>query len=192
VTVFDEAGLEEGLRASMKKARYEHTRGVVATVTRFAEAHGQDAAQARLAAWLHDAAKNEEPRHMKALAKKAKADAFELSMPSLWHAPAGAALARFQHGVRDRSILRAIRCHTTGAPRLDWLGRALFVADYCEPGRRDKGLKAIRKLAERDLDAAFEWVAREKLAWVIGRGLPAHPRALAAHNEAVLQRRQRA
>jgi predicted HD superfamily hydrolase involved in NAD metabolism len=188
----DEAALAEELRRSMKDARFEHTRGVVATISRLAEAHGQDRQQARLAAWLHDAAKNEEPRRMKALAKKAKADDLELSLPSLWHAPAGAALARFKHGVRDRSVLRAIRCHTTGAPRLDWLGQALYVADYCEPGRRDKGLKAIRKLAEKDLAAAFERVAREKLAWVIGRGLPAHPRALAAHNEAVFKRRQRA
>jgi predicted HD superfamily hydrolase involved in NAD metabolism len=192
VTPFDEKALMEELRASMKTARYEHTRGVVATITAFAKAHGQDPQAPRLAAWLHDAAKNEAPARMKRLAKRAKADDLELATPSLWHAPAGAALARFHYGVRDRSILRAIRCHTTGAPRLDWLGQALFVADYAEPGRRDKGLKAIRKLAEKDLDAAFEHVVREKLAWVVGRGLPAHPRALAAHNEAIFKRRQRA
>ncbi len=187
----DLSELAEQLRRTMKSSRYEHTRGVVATISRFAAAQDQDLRSARLAAWLHDAAKNEEPGRMKALAKRAKADDLELATPSLWHAPAGAALARFRYGVRDRSILRAIRCHTTGAPRLDWLGKALFVADYCEPGRRDKELKGIRKLAEHDLEAAFERVVREKLAWVVGRGLPAHPRALAAHNEAVLNRRQR-
>ncbi len=105
----------------------------------------------------------------------------------------GRPLARFHYGVRDRRASSAPSAATPRARRA-WtgLGQALFVADYSEPGRRDKGLKAIRKLAEKDLDAAFEHVVREKLAWVVSRGLPAHPRALAAHNEAVFKRRQRA
>jgi HD superfamily phosphohydrolase YqeK len=53
----------------------------------------------------------------------------------LLHGPAVAERLR-REGVDDEPLLRAIAYHTIGHPDLDELGRALFIADFIEPGRR--------------------------------------------------------
>ncbi len=180
-----EADLQVRLKVLLKTVRWEHTRGVVATVAALAKAHDLDVQAARLAAWLHDAAKGLSPARQKALAKQAGADAKELASPSLWHAAASSYMARQQFGIKNPSVLQAIRFHTTGAPGLGPLAKALYVADYSEPGRRYKGTKKLRKLALSDLEAAYREVLREKLAWVVHKRQALHPRTVEAYNEAL-------
>jgi predicted HD superfamily hydrolase involved in NAD metabolism len=173
------------MKVMLKAARYEHTRGVVATAEALAEAYGLDVYAVRVAAWLHDAAKSLSPARQKSLAKQAGADAHELASPSLWHAAAGCTLAQKQFAIKDPAILQAIRFHTTGAPSLGPIAKVIYVADYSEPGRRYKGTKKLRKLALSDLEAAYRAVLREKLAWVVHKRQALHPRTVEAYNEAV-------
>jgi predicted HD superfamily hydrolase involved in NAD metabolism len=180
-----EGALQARLKTLLKDARYEHTRGVVVTATALAEAHGLNVAAVRTAAWLHDAAKSLSPTRQKSLAKQAGADPHELSAPSLWHAAASCMLAQQQFAVKDPAILQAIRFHTTGAPSLGPIAKAIYVADYSEPGRRYKGTKKLRKLALEDLQAAYLAVLREKLGWVLYKRQALHPRTVEAYNEAV-------
>ncbi len=178
--------LPQRMKKLLRPARYDHTRGVVSTAEDLAGAHGLDLEQVRRAAWLHDAAKGLSPSRQKSLAEKAGADPHELSAPSLWHAPASSRLAQDQFDIDDPAVLQAIRFHTTGAPGLGPVAKVVYVADFCEPGRRHKGAKKLRKLAASDLQAAYLQVLREKLAWVVNRRLALHPRTVEAYNEAVL------
>jgi predicted HD superfamily hydrolase involved in NAD metabolism len=173
------------MKVMLKSARYEHTRGVVATAEALAEAHGLDVYAARVAAWLHDAAKSLSPARQKSMAKEAGADPNEIASPSLWHAAASSTLARKQFAIKDPAVLQAIRFHTTGAPSLGPIAKVIYVADYSEPGRRYKGTKKLRKLALSDLEAAYRAVLREKLAWVVHKRQALHPRTVEAYNEAV-------
>jgi nicotinate-nucleotide adenylyltransferase len=69
--------------------------------------------------------------------------------PKMLHGAITAARLRRQYGVTNPSVLAAVRHHTLGDPSLDDLGLALFVADFCEPGRRhyeSAGAKTILTL----------------------------------------------
>jgi predicted HD superfamily hydrolase involved in NAD metabolism len=187
--VIDEKELAERLRKTLKKARFEHTKGVVKTAAALAKRHGVDPARARLAAWLHDCAKSLERDAMVPLLRLAELDKEERSLPPLWHAPLGAYLARRDFGVRDAEVLQAIRRHSTGAPGQTPLQKVLFVADYIEPGRPAwPELPALRLLARKDLDAAWERTLAHKLMDLLQRGRPLHPMSLAAYHHALQSR----
>jgi HD superfamily phosphohydrolase YqeK len=78
--------------------------------------------------WLHDALRDADPRELRAVVRPE-----ERELPgSILHGPAAAALLE---GQVDQRCLRAIRYHTIGHPSLDRMGRALYLADFLEPGR---------------------------------------------------------
>jgi predicted HD superfamily hydrolase involved in NAD metabolism len=181
-----ERALAARLKAVLKGARYAHTRGVVKTAKALALRHGVSPKRAAIAAWLHDCAKALDRDAMKRLLRHAGVDRDERALPALWHAPVGAYLARRDYGVGDAEILGAIRWHTTGFKGQTPLQKVVFVSDYIEPGRpRWPELPALRRLAGRDLDAAWAQVLKHKLLDLVGRGRPLHPRSLAAYNRAL-------
>ncbi|MGH7442317.1 MAG: bis(5'-nucleosyl)-tetraphosphatase (symmetrical) YqeK, partial [bacterium] len=182
----DGRALAVRLKAVLKPARFLHTQGVVKTARALAPHHGVDLRAATLAAWLHDCAKCLDKPTLVALLKPAGADAEERRQPALWHAPVGAYLACRDFGVKDKDVLAAIRLHTTGGPGQSPLQKLLFVADYIEPGRPDwPELPALRRLARRDLDAAWFEVLKHKLMHLIAKGRALHPRGLAAYHNAL-------
>jgi 2-amino-4-hydroxy-6-hydroxymethyldihydropteridine diphosphokinase len=78
--------------------------------------------------WLHDALREEDPEKLRVEVPAPLRD-----LPaSVLHGPAAA--ERLAGELDDRS-LDAIRYHTIGHPRLDTLGKALYLADFLEPGR---------------------------------------------------------
>ena len=183
--IWDESALSRRLKSALKVARFAHTKGVVKTADRLARKHGVDPARARLAAWLHDCGKALDREAMQPLLRRARLDVQERALPALWHAPVGALLALRDYGLKDAEILRAIRFHSTGAPDQTRLQKLLFVADYIEPGRPlwDE-LPALRRLALKDLDAAWGQVLKHKLLDLLQRQRPLHPRSLAAYHAA--------
>lgn len=98
---------------------------------------------------------------------------------ALWHAPAAALLARRRYGVRDTGILRAVALHTTGGPNMRTLDKIIFVADYAEPRRGFAAAAVLRRLAEKDLDAAVAVVVKGKHAYLRAQGSGVHPRSRA-------------
>jgi predicted HD superfamily hydrolase involved in NAD metabolism len=183
---FDERALAARLKAALKSARYEHTRGVVKTARDLAKRFDVDPERAALAAWLHDCGKALDREAMRPLLRWAGVDRHEKDMPPLWHAPVGAYLARRDYGIQDPEILGAIRWHSTGAPGRTPLQKLLFVADYIEPGRPSwPELPALRRLARLDLNAAWTHAVRHKLIDLLQRGRPLHPRSLAAYHAAL-------
>jgi predicted HD superfamily hydrolase involved in NAD metabolism len=181
----DDKALAARLKAELQPSRWEHTRGVLRTAERLAVAHGQAPARARRAALLHDCGKAWGREALMAKLKAAGADPDEIALPALWHAPVGAWRARHDFGCRDAEVLDAVRFHSTGAPGQTPLQQLLFVADYIEPGRPAwPELPALRRLARRDLAAAWGQVLKHKLLDLLGRERPLHPRSLAAYHEA--------
>lgn len=171
-----ETEAENRLRGMLSKHRFQHTLGVRDTSERLARLHGLDAAAARVAGLLHDAAKCLPVQEQRRLAAGI-ADAGEMENPELLHAPAGVAVARDVFGVRDAEILAAIRCHTLGGPEMTGLMLAVFVADFIEPGREDfPGLSEARALAGTDLRAAASKCAELTNIHLKETGRAVHPR----------------
>ena len=89
------------------------------------------------------------------------------------HGPAAARQLETD-GERRQGVLAAIRWHTVGHPGWDRTGRALYMADFLEPGR--KFLRADREfmagLVPHDFDGVFRQVIRARLEWSLREGHP--------------------
>ena len=93
---------------------------------------------------------------------------------ALLHGPAAAAKLESE-GETRRDLLDAIRYHTVGWPKWARTGRALYMADFLEPGRNfmqaDRAFLADQ--VPTAFDAVFRQVVRIRIEWVLreGKGL---------------------
>jgi 2-amino-4-hydroxy-6-hydroxymethyldihydropteridine diphosphokinase len=152
-------------------ARREHIARVAALLDSWARELGLtgiDRARWRAAGWLHDALREEGPGTLRALVPPT---AHHLP-DALLHGPAAAERLRAD-GVHDEELLAAIAAHSAGGAGLGLLGRALYVADYLEPGRSFAKAQATKEeyAALRDrMPGELDAVLREVVAERIRRG----------------------
>src|SRR3954466_3685018 len=99
------------------------------------------------------------------------------------HGPA-AANRLHADGESRQELLEAIRYHTVGSARWGRLGRALYMADYLEPGRKfsraDRAYLAAQ--VPHDFDATFRQVLRARLEWSLREGMRLYPDAVTLWN----------
>src|SRR5690606_35419006 len=186
----EEPVLEAEARRRLRPARFEHVRGVVAAADELARRWGVDVRRARVAAWLHDVAKDEAED---ALLKRAREfdivfDEITAREPTLWHSIVGAEIARREFGVHDEEVLAAVRYHTTGRPGMSRLEQIVFLADLVEPGRSFPGVDELRRKSRADLADAMVAAFDGVLCHVIPQGGLLHPDAVAARNDILLRR----
>jgi predicted HD superfamily hydrolase involved in NAD metabolism len=164
-------------RKNLSDKRYGHTVRVADTAARLAQIHGLDPARVRIAALLHDAARETEPEEFLRLAGEwdLSAGEPERQSPKLLHAPVAAELARRELGVEDEEVLGAIRAHTVGEPGMGPLALALYVADKIEPARDYPSVGRLRSLAREDLREAAAEALRRAIAHNEERDRPIHP-----------------
>ena len=100
------------------------------------------------------------------------------------HGPA-AARRLASEGERRQDVLEAIRWHTLGNPAWGRTGRALYMADFLEPGR--PFARAERAFLARtlptDFDGAFRQVVQLRLEWTLREGKPVFPETAALWNQ---------
>lgn len=105
------------------------------------------------------------------------------SPEGLLHGPA-AALQLATDGEKRQDVLDAIRYHTVGSPDWDRTGRALYMADYLEPGRKfsreDRFFLAAQ--VPHSFDAVFRQVVRFRLDWSVREGNHIFPETVALWN----------
>ncbi|MEI6738859.1 MAG: hypothetical protein WCK74_00980 [Gemmatimonadaceae bacterium] len=98
----------------------------------------------------------------------------------LLHGPAAASQLAVD-GEARRDVLEAIRWHTVGCATWDQTGRALYMADFLEPGRtfltEERAALAARVPVE--FDTVFREVVRLRISWAIGSGKSVMPETLA-------------
>jgi len=177
-TLLEEA--DDFARSRLSDARYEHTLRVADTAEDLALAHDHDGDRARLAALLHDAAREIGPNEFLKLADdwNLQVDESERQSPKLLHGPVAAELARRELGIDDREVLEAMRAHTTGRPMMGPLALILYVADKIEPARDYPSVGRLRKLANEDLHTAALEALRRAIANNEARGKDTHPASI--------------
>jgi 2-amino-4-hydroxy-6-hydroxymethyldihydropteridine diphosphokinase len=95
----------------------------------------------------------------------------------------GSAAARWleRDDERRASVLSAVRWHTTGHVEWDRVGKALYMADFLEPGRpfmqADRAFLA--HLVPLQFDAVFRQVVRLRLEWTLREGKGLSPETVA-------------
>ncbi|MEO6528864.1 MAG: hypothetical protein ABIP93_19760 [Gemmatimonadaceae bacterium] len=128
----------------------------------------------------HDALRDASESTLRELA----GDAHEYTIEML-HGPAAAERLR-RDGDARHELLDAIRHHTVGSGSWGRLGRALYMADYLEPGRKfcraDRAYLAAQ--APHDFDATFRQVLRARLEWSLREGMRLYPETVVLWNAA--------
>lgn len=164
-------------RSRLSKARYEHTLRVADTAENLALAHGLDADRVRLAALLHDAAREMGPEEFLKLADMwhLQVGDPERQSPKLLHGPVAAELARRELGIDDGEVLEAVMAHTTGRTGMGPFALVLYVADKIEPARDYPSVGRLRRLAREDLNGAALESLRRAIAHNEARGKATHP-----------------
>ena len=176
----DAASIELPPWAQVSEKRLGHIARVTALLDQWARAMRLDDAEA--AAWRdaglwHDALRDASEAELRALVPD------PAYPPQMLHGPA---VARRLEGAGERRahVLAAIRWHTVGAPDWERLGRALYMADFLEPGR--KFMIADRRFladhAPHDFDGVFRQVVRMRIEWSLREGNLLYPETVALWN----------
>jgi HD superfamily phosphohydrolase YqeK len=101
----------------------------------------------------------------------------------LLHGPA-AAIRLEKDGEKRKDLLSAIRYHTVGSAEWGRTGKALYMADYLEPGRKflheDRFFLAGQ--VPHGFDEVFRQVVRFRLEWSIREGNRIFPETVALWN----------
>lgn len=100
------------------------------------------------------------------------------------HGPAAARRLEFE-GEARRDVLEAIHWHTLGNPAWARTGRALFMADFLEPGRQFARAERefLARTLPRDFDGVFRQVVQLRLEWTLREGKPVFPETAALWNQ---------
>jgi HD superfamily phosphohydrolase YqeK len=163
----------------MSPRRRAHAGRVAALLEGWAGGLGippDEVARWRAAGWLHDVLRDARPEELRPLLPAA----FRELPPKLLHGPAAAERLA---GQADDELLDAIRYHTLGSPRFGRLGRALYLADFLEPGRtfRRDWAASLRSRMPDAMDGVLAEVVRERVEHVLSAGGTLHPETLAFH-----------
>ena len=168
--------------AQVDQPRIEHIERVAALLDEWALALGVGEAERsrwRAAAWLHDALRLASPGELRPLLPFELRD---LAAPLL-HGPAAAAMLR-REGVQDEGLLLAVGYHTLGHPELDLMGRALYAADFLEPGRTfDPLVRAtLRARMPAAIDSVIPAILRARIVYLLSTGRSVRPETMAFWN----------
>lgn len=183
--------IEADLKKILTNKRFNHTMNVVEAADKLAHAFGCDHDQARLAALLHDCAKNLSDEQQLDLAKNyhIKIDRVSQNDPQLLHGPVGSVLAGERYGIKNPAIQNAIDCHTTGCKNMNTLDKIIYLADYIEKDRSFPGVETIRQMAESDLDGATIMALTNSICHVAQTGALIHKRTIDARNDLIIKTR---
>ena len=141
----------------MSSRRFLHTLGVMHTLNTLANIHGLCPVKSTLVSLLHDLSKEIEPGRIRSDLQRRTLDIpkDDLNYAKVWHGYHASVIARQEMGITDRDILEAVALHTTADANVCPMTRAVYVADFCEPGRTVDSANDILNQAKRDLDQGF-------------------------------------
>ncbi len=189
---FDLERAEKHLSYLLKPSRHKHSIGVMETAAKLAKRFGYDVKKAKIAGLLHDCAKNLDARRAEALCEKygLTPDRVTASEAGLMHQLLGPAHAAAEFCIDDQEILDAIGCHTTGKVGMGLLDKILYLADFIEPNRMPfEGLEKLRKLCEKDLDAAMQFALDLSIKHVLSKNGLIHPDTVLARNAFLMHKK---
>ncbi len=155
--------------AEVGPKRRAHIERVAALLAQWAASAGLSAEERTRwtsVGYLHDALRDADPEKLRRAVPPGLVD-----LPAgILHGPAAAERLR-EDGVDDADLLRAVAFHTLGHPEFGRLGRALYVADFVEPGRdfHNAWRAKLRERVPAGLDGVALEVAGARIAHLVER-----------------------
>jgi len=138
----------------LKSGRIEHTYRCIKAGIALAKRFNADINKVVLALVLHDIGKYTDREKLKK--KSIHTQDFIEALPEpLRHAYYSEAIAKQYFGIEDKSVLSAIRNHTTCDCDMDEVAEITALADYIEDGRDFEGVDLVRRTAQISLKKAM-------------------------------------
>jgi len=158
--------------AEASSSRRAHMARVAALLSEWADRWRLPAAERvrwASAGYLHDALRDADPTSLRALVPEEMAGVGD----GVLHGPAAAARLR-EDGLDDEELLAVVTYHTLGHPGFGRLGRALYIADFLEPGRDflNEWRAELRARAPSHPDGVTIEVAAARMRHILKRRLP--------------------
>jgi 2-amino-4-hydroxy-6-hydroxymethyldihydropteridine diphosphokinase len=163
--------------ASVSAERCAHIARVADLLSEWAQQLAPDQVPLwRAAALLHDALRDADPRQLMDQVDPE----FRVWPSALLHGPAAARRIALEHPDAPRSLLDAVAYHTVGHPRLELLGRALYLADFLEIGRSFSPLwrTTLRVRMPYRLDDVLKEVTAARISHLVRHGQPLRPETI--------------
>jgi HD superfamily phosphohydrolase YqeK len=156
--------------AEMGEARREHVARVVDLLEEWADVltlGEPERTRWRAAGWLHDALRDADPDRL----REGLSPGFRELPPLLLHGPAAAERLA---GEVHPDVSDAVRWHTVGHPRLGRLGRAVYLADFLEPGREFLASRRseLRARMPHEMDAVLAEVVASRIRHLLDERRP--------------------
>jgi HD superfamily phosphohydrolase YqeK len=131
-------------------------------------------------AYLHDALRDADPEELRGRVPPGLA-----ALPaSILHGPAAAERLRIE-GVKDGTLLLAVAYHTLGHADLRQEGRALYCADFLDPGRvglRDEWRFGLRARMPGALHEVVREILGARIRHLLETGRPVRPETMGFWN----------
>jgi 2-amino-4-hydroxy-6-hydroxymethyldihydropteridine diphosphokinase len=166
--------------AHVTEKRRQHIARVLRLLEQWADA--MHVSNDERAAWhdaglLHDALRDAPEAELRAHARDSARDV------EMLHGPAVANLLE-ERGETTPQVRLAIRYHTVGCADWDRTGRALYMADFLEPGRTfSRDVRAfLAAQVPHDFDTVFRQVLRLRLEYALREGFTLFPETVALWN----------
>ena len=181
---------ENLIKLKLSKKRFEHCLGVAKAARWLAIKYGADEKKAIIAGMLHDITKEwNTADHMKFLHNyNIGITKCEFASKKLLHAITGSCYAKIFLKISDKSILSAIRFHTTARSGMSVLEKVIYLADFISDDRTFSGVNRLRALAALNLDDAVFAGILDSMKELIEKSSIIHPNTLNAYNEFVINR----
>lgn len=173
------------------KKRRAHVIGCAELAAKLARALGADERAAWRAGILHDCTKRlKTDEQLKSCAEYGIIiNQSDIESPLVLHAYTAAELSRREFGLSDEEC-SAIRWHTTGHADMTQLEKTVYLADCIEPTRDYPGVGKLRKLAEKDAEAAVIAAAARTIAHLAEQNRPIHEKTIEMYNDLLRKTRK--
>lgn len=182
--------IEPQLKEMLSEKRYIHSLNTQRLASFLAQHYVVSPNKVRIAAILHDCAKDLSLELLENYLRKYAIvlDEIEKNEKQLWHGPVGAILAMERFGIRDEEILRAIKIHSTLDKNASTLEKIIYVSDYMEymnSNGEQKSYERLKNIAITELDIVTFWILNFKILDIMkSRGI-IHPRSIEVRNELI-------
>lgn len=169
--------LKPKVKELLEETRWNHTLGVIDVAEDLALMNNVDVWKAKIAALLHDCAKQLPQDVQEKFLKDNNIDISYLdNYKKVVHSHVGAHYIKIVFGIDDEEIINAVKYHTTGRPDMTMLEKIVFLADFLDPGRDfehyAKTFFTARKYAYRNIDEAMQFVLSKLIVDLNRRGNP--------------------
>lgn len=157
------------VKNNLNPKRFDHTIRVLKTALEIGNYYNIDAEKIKIAALLHDYAKNYTLSELLALCdhNNVNLNQFQLNNKELIHSVLGAAMVQNIFEINDDEILNAIKNHTTGRENMSILEMIIYVSDFCEPGRKIPDALKVYELAKINLEEAMYMALNSSLKYLL-------------------------